>query len=145
MDNMIKVSGIWYGELTYGEEYGPDLQDKKMNFRLVLEENDGDITGECVDIGGTGVIPEPASVNGFVEEDVISFVKQYPSFYIINQKGEVQMIPDKEPPEINYMGYYNIENDTFEGDWHVVFEIKQLTFGFAEYALSGTWNMKREN
>jgi hypothetical protein len=55
------------------------------------------------------------------------------------------MIPDKEPPEINYMGYYNIENDTFEGDWHVVFEIKQLTFGFAEYALSGTWNMKREN
>src|SRR4030042_5234380 len=145
MENNIRISGIWLGELTYGEEYGQDLQNKKMNFKLILEEKDGDITGECHDTDGTGVIPEPASINGFVEEDMISFVKQYPAFYILNQTGEVIMIPDRDPPEFNYSGYYNAENDAFEGDWHVVFEIKQLTFGFAEYALSGTWNMKREN
>ncbi len=145
MENNIKVAGVWHGELTYGEEYGPDLKGKKMNFRLVIEENDGDITGECIDTNGTGVIPEPASISGFVEDDMISFVKQYPAYYIINQKGEVGMIPEKEPPEINYTGYYDPEHDTFEGDWHVVFEIRQLTFGFAEYGLAGTWNIKREN
>ena len=145
MESNIKISGVWHGELTFGEEYGPDLQNKTKNFRLVIEEKDGDVTGECVDTGGTGMIPEPASINGFVEEDMISFIKLYPAFYIIDQKGEIMMIPEKEPPEFNFSGYYNTENDIFEGDWHVVFEIKQLTFGFAEYALSGTWYMKREN
>ena len=145
MENNIKVDGTWYGELTYGEEYGPDLQNKKLKFRLIIKENDGDISGECIDTEGTGVISEPASINGFVEDNMISFIKQYPSFYIIDQKGEIREIPEKEPPEFNYSGYYNPENDTFEGDWHVVYEIKQLTFGFAEYALSGTWMMKREN
>jgi hypothetical protein len=145
MENDIKIDGTWYGELTYGEENGPDLQNKKLKFRMIIEENDGDITGECIDTEGTGVIPEPASINGFVEDNMISFVKQYPSFYIIDQKGEIKEIPEKEPPEFNYSGYYNPGNDTFEGDWHVVYEIKQLTFGFAEYAISGTWMMKREN
>jgi hypothetical protein len=124
MEDKIEISGTWSGELTYGEEYGPDLQNKKLKFRLILKEDEGDITGECIDTGGTGIITEPASINGFIEDDMISFVKQYPTFYIIDPKGE---------------------NGTFEGDWHVVYEIKQLTFGFAEYALSGTWMMKREN
>ena len=145
MENNIKVSGTWNGELTFGEENGPDLQNKKKNFRLVIEEDDGDIRGECTDTGGTGVIPEPASINGFLDEDMISFIKMYPAFYIIDPKGEIKLIAEKEPPEFNFSGYYNAETDAFEGDWHVVFEIRQLTFGFAEYALSGTWCMKRES
>ena len=145
MENSIKISGVWNGELTFGEEYGPDLQNKTKQFRLVLDEKDGDVTGECIDTGGTGVIPEPATINGFFEEDMVSFIKQYPACYIIDQKGGTMMIPEKISPEFNFSGYYNAEKDTFEGDWHVVFEIKQLTFGFAEYALSGTWSMKREN
>jgi hypothetical protein len=145
MEDKIEISGTWSGELTYGEEYGPDLQNKKLKFRLILKEDEGDITGECIDTGGTGIITEPASINGFIEDDMISFVKQYPTFYIIDPKGEIKEIPEREPPEFNYSGYYNAENGTFEGDWHVVYEIKQLTFGFAEYALSGTWMMKRGN
>lgn len=145
MENEFKIAGVWYGEHTYGEDSGPDLENKKMKFRLVIEEDNGDIKGECVDIEGTGIVPEPAEVNGFFEEEMISFVKLYPAFYILMQNGEVQMIPDRDPPEFNYSGYYNTESNAFEGDWHVVFEVKQLTFGFAEHALSGTWSMKREN
>ena len=53
MENNIKVDGTWYGELTYGEEYGPDLQNKKLKFRLIIKENDGDISGECIDLSKT--------------------------------------------------------------------------------------------
>ncbi len=143
MNDNLKISGTWNGELIYGEEYGPKIHNNKLFFRLVLEENDGDITGECIDVSGTGVVNEPATINGFIEDDMISFVKQYPACYILNKEGSVETIPEKEPLEMNYSGFYNNENQSFEGDWHMIIEIKQLTFGYAEHAVSGTWSMKK--
>ena len=145
MENNIKLTGVWYGEHTIEDEHRPELQGKKLKFRLTLEENDGDISGECIDIEGTGVVDVPASVSGFIDEDVISLVKLYPAFYYLNARGEIEKIEDREPPEINYSGSYNAEIDMVEGDWHVIFEVRQLTFGFAEHAISGSWFMKRES
>lgn len=143
MEDKIQVAGTWYGEQTYNDDHRPELQGKKMSFRLTLDENDGDISGECIDTEGTGIVPEAASITGFIDEDILSFVKQYPNHYFINYQTEIEKIDEKEPPEINFTGSYNRENDTFEGEWHVVFEVKQFTFGFAEQIISGTWSIKR--
>ncbi len=145
MENNIKIAGVWYGEHTYEDEHRPELKGKKLCFRMTLEEHDGDISGECIDTEGTGVVNEPGSITGFIDEDVISLVKLYPSFYFLNYQGEIEKIEEKLPPEINYSGTYNPESDSFEGDWYVVFEVKQLTFAFAEQLVSGTWFMKRES
>jgi len=143
MEDQIRIAGEWYGEQTYEDDHRPELKDKKMSFRLSLSENDGDISGECVDTEGTGFVSETASITGFIDADVISFVKQYPGFYFINYQAEVEKDEGKEPAEINFSGTYNAENDSFEGDWHVIYQVKQLTFGFAEQLVSGSWFMKR--
>ncbi|MBN2610449.1 MAG: hypothetical protein JXB00_02735 [Bacteroidales bacterium] len=143
MEETIKIAGTWLGELVYNDDHRPELQGKTMKFRLVLEENDGEFTGECVDTEGTGVIPEPASINGFIDDQVISFVKLYPHFYFVNDQVEIVKDEDKEPVEINYSGEYNAENEQFEGDWNAVYAVKQFTFGYAENLVSGTWVMKR--
>ncbi|MFO7656254.1 MAG: hypothetical protein R6W78_04240 [Bacteroidales bacterium] len=143
MKDNILLTGNWLGELTYNDDHRPELQGKTMKFRLAIEENDGDITGECIDLEGTGVIPEAAVINGFFDENVISFVKQYPGFYFINYNAEVEKHEDKEPAEINFTGTFNPENNQFEGEWHAVFAVKQLIFGFAEQLISGTWIIKR--
>ncbi|NJK86822.1 MAG: hypothetical protein HC906_13450 [Bacteroidales bacterium] len=139
------MAGVWTGELTYGEEFPSEIQNKTKRFRIELEESDGDISGKYFETEGFGIIPDTAEINGFVEEDMISFVKQYPAFYLVNKDGEIKTIDDREPPEINYSGYYNEEKQSFEGDWNMVVEFQQLTFGYAESTVSGTWSMKKEN
>ncbi len=145
MSEDIQIPGNWKAELIYGEECGQDLMNKTKLFRLTLDESDGDITGESIDTEGTGVVPVSASVSGFIEDGMISFVKLYETCYLINEKGEVKEFPDKDPPEINFSGYYNPDDQSFEGDWHMIAEVKQLTFAFAEKAFSGTWRMVKEN
>lgn len=148
MSDTFKISGTWQGELTYGEEFPEEIKNKKKSFRMELkeidgEENDGEFSGTYYETEGFGIIPEPAGISGFIEDDIISIVKQFSALYLVNERGEVKSIPDKIPPEVNYSGFYNEETQSFEGDWSMVIEFKQLAFGYAENAVSGTWTMKK--
>lgn len=141
----IKMSGTWKGELIYGEEFPENIRNQKKSFTIEIKETDGEIVGKYFETEGFGIIPESAEITGFIEDDVLSFVKKYPAFYLVNEKGEVNTVPDKEPPEINYSGYFNEETQCFEGDWSMIVEFKQLIFGYSENAVTGTWTMKKEN
>lgn len=97
MSNSIDFTGQWVGSFAYGPEYGDDLEGKKVQFRIFIDTfKDGQFTGKSVDLEGIGANFEIAQVKGYIDKDFISFTKEYPHFYGLDEAGNT--INDKNKP-----------------------------------------------
>ncbi len=137
-------SGKWAGQFVYGSDYG-DLEGEKVTFMLLVEKNDENgFEGKAFDIDGIGVNKEAASVRGFIEDSMISFVKQYPTTYVFREDLALEFLSNKLSPEIHYTGDYNESKQMFSGHWEIVWsEVKQGE-DYLEYLCTGTWEMRKE-
>jgi hypothetical protein len=143
MPKKILFSGHWKGEFIYGPEYG-ELYGERVSFMLFLEGNGDEFTGKCFDIDGIGALPDVASINGFYDSGVISFIKQYPHRYEMEEDGKLNLVEDKAAPEVQYFGEFNENRDKFMGKWEIVIHEEKEGEGFLEYLCTGTWEMKKE-
>ncbi|RFC55642.1 hypothetical protein DXU93_01540 [Brumimicrobium aurantiacum] len=66
------------------------------------------------------------SVKGFIDEDHISFIKQYPCFFSSDINGELIIDCSKPGHEVIYDGYWNEEKGIWEGEWEVEGETNLL-------------------
>jgi hypothetical protein len=140
----ISFSGKWKGEFVYGPEYG-DIEGEKATFMFFVDKNDETgFEGRSFDIDGVGVNAEVAIVRGFIDDDMISFIKQYPTTVVFQQDGSLETISTKPSPEIHYIGEYNERLQMFKGSWEMVWsEVKQGE-GYLEYLCTGKWEMRKE-
>jgi hypothetical protein len=143
MPKKILFSGQWKGEFVYGPEYGK-LHGDKVNFMLFLEGDGEEFTGKGFDIEGTGAQSEVASIKGFCSDGLISFIKQYPLRYQIEEDGTLILEDGKPAPEIHYTGEYNETREMFSGKWEIKSHEEVFDDGFFEYLCTGTWEMRKE-
>lgn len=132
---MISITGQWQGYYIYGPEYGEKLSGSKVAFELSLTDTgDDNFQGTCLDLGSHISQNNQAIIKGFIEEDFISFTKEY-----------CQEIPrlHLKKPELNYYGHYDPVNETFSGNWEFIG--KEHTHPDGDYLEigTGTWEMKR--
>lgn len=114
----------WLGYFSYGPEYGEDLAGEKVTFRLVVDSfNDGQFTGRSVDLEGIGANYEIAQINGYIEGYFISFTKQYPYFYGLDEAGNTIDDKGKQHPIVAYSGEYKPATKTYAGQWELRMEI----------------------
>lgn len=142
---MLTMTGQWQGEFTYGPEYGEDYEGKKVGFMLRLKDMDGQFEGDCIDEEAIETGPLVASINGFVERDFISFIKQYPFSHSVDEEGQSHIDYTQPHPEIHYSGYYDASTQTFSGEWEMVVEEEISDDGTLEYLLTGEWKMKKQS
>lgn len=143
MQSKIDFSGQWKGEFVYGPEYG-NLHGDKVSFMLFLEGKDNEFAGRGFDIEGVGVQSEVASIKGFYNDGLISFIKQYPLTNEIEQDGTLIPVEDKPSPEIHYEGEYNETQKMFSGKWEIKMHEEKFGEGYIEYLCTGTWEMRKE-
>lgn len=136
------ISGKWKGEYICGPEYD-NHHGRTVEFILELIENKGSISGVCMDFETKEYFSEPIIVLGFIDNDFISFTKQYPFSYFINEQGQVIVDRTKPHPEITYSGEFNPETNTFFGEWDLVLDSQKFGDGYFDDSLTGTWTMKR--
>jgi hypothetical protein len=141
----INLTGCWKGFFSYGPEYGEELFNQKVNFMLHLKANGKEFEGTSVDIEGVGANFETATIKGFVEGDLISFVKQYPFDHFFNEDGSVQTDTSKPQPEIHYTGHYHERKKIFIGDWEMVIHSEPYGKGWIEESCTGQWEMGKED
>jgi len=134
------LSGKWIGSYTYGEEYDEPVRGKTVDFELNLTVVNGSITGECTDGETTAHFQKPATIEGAVLNNTISFIKRYP-YYWQNEKGSRRFIPKLPSQEVSYSG--RLVNDRFEGEWEVVTRLQDAQGEFISYKGIGKWNMKK--
>ena len=142
------LNGIWKGYYELGADYGKRLEGMKTRFKLFLKTNNGEFSGECIDETNNNDEVIRATVKGFYEGGMISFIKQSPVRLLIDDTGKRITDKNSNHPEIEYSGYYNDAMKMFAGNWELVTRIDILDIRgekrIGEEYLSGTWQMTKE-
>ena len=132
-------SGKWAGEYVYGEEYGEPISGKRIPFEINMTCTDGHVKGNCVDDDSKHFLPEPATIEGFIKQNSISFIKKYPCLWQIDDQGKPRFFPKLPSQEIHYAGLYS--DGKFEGGWEVVMTLSKENGDAFEYTGTGSWHM----
>ena len=147
MINSIFLVGQWVGQFVYGQEYGDEIFGEKVQFRLFVEKFEaGEFTGKSVDVDGFGANLNEAIIKGFIQDDLISFTKEYQPYFIIDETGNTCNDPSNQKPRLSYKGVYNKNQQSFCGEWEFwTNEILDGERGSFVDIFTGTWDMKKDN
>jgi hypothetical protein len=58
-------------------------------------------------------------IKGFVEEELISFVKTYPGDYILNEDNQAEAVDSVKPHQVEYLGNWIAEEEKYVGKYYV--------------------------
>ena len=136
-----QACGKWVGTYTYGEEYDESIRGKTVAFEMDLTVVKGIIKGECTDEEATVHFKQPASIEGSVISDTISFIKRYPHYWQ-NEKSGQRFLPKLPSQEITYSGRF--VDDRFEGEWEITYTLIDAQGSPVSYKGIGTWFMKKK-
>ena len=125
------------GHYIYGEPYPNKLQETPVPFEIEWTLTDGMINGICIDGGDKKNFDTPSTINGFIENNMISFIKTYPKYWNIDEHGETRIFDEIPAPEIHYYGIF-IDNH-FEGTWKMTVAFVLENGEIGEYDYTGTW------
>ena len=119
------VTGKWKGTFTYGDGY------------------DGEFSGLSVDLESKDYMSEPVTIAGFLEDEMISFTKQYPYFFHVTEQGEFVVNKNKFHPEVIFSGEYLEAEGKYVGDWEILAASIQFGYESDESSWTGSWEMAR--
>lgn len=146
MSNSILLNGQWMGHFTYGSEYGEELNGEKVQFRLFIEwHENGQFRGKSIDLEGIGANFEIAQVKGFLQENFISFTKEYPHFYGVDENGRISHNEEQPHPVVCYEGQFDEYLKIFRGEWELEIDIKPFGEDWAIDVYRGTWEIRRDD
>jgi hypothetical protein len=144
MQEKNRVAGQWFGYFSYGPEYGPELEGEKVTFSLLIEElPSGQFRGKCIELKGIGANHEVSTINGFIENNFISFTKEYNTFKSIDEIGN-EVDYKGSPPRLSYKGHFNSYSQTFGGSWEIWANEEPYGDGAFVDVCTGLWEIGRE-
>jgi hypothetical protein len=99
-----------------------ETDEVRVSFLLEAEENQGSFRGTVSDTETTELFEKgTVSVKGFIEDDLISFVKTYPRSYFKNENGDCEVSDSSKPHAIEYIGYWDEEGQKYRGKYIVTY------------------------
>ncbi|RXK60645.1 hypothetical protein ESA94_09280 [Lacibacter luteus] len=142
--NISSMRGKWTGYYEYGPLYGDELYGKKVAFNLDLSDiDDGTFEGECQDLEGVGSQKGFAKISGFINDNFISFTKEYVSAWMVDETSEELTDHKVLNSQLAYKGTYNSFKHEFTGEWEINSNIKFPDGSSSEQIDYGIWSMKR--
>ncbi|WP_426486243.1 hypothetical protein [Flavobacterium sp. 2] len=136
---------IWKGSFSYLEGY--DVIDSYIvvSFKMNLTFNGNSFMGTTIDSESENIITEPILVKGFIENDKISFIVNYPYYYYKDENGKILVDKNLSHPNIEYLGFYDEIEKKFSGTWEmVIYEQKITEEEYIEEVASGGFEIYRE-
>lgn len=144
MNRPIDLAGQWAGHFVYGPEFGPEMHGEKVQFRIFVDEFfNGRFKALCVDVEGFESNMDKAVINGFLEEDFISFTKEYPVYFVIDETGKKIKDSSGTKPRLSYEGHYNFRTKIFSGQWELWANEELACEGSVVDIFTGTWQMSK--
>ncbi len=135
---METLNGLWRGSYTFDPEF--ENENLERFFELTLQVDDDDeISGEIRDSVDGDQVHRVATLSGFIEEEEISFIKQYPYLLLRNEKNETIVDESKAHPEIHYHG--EINESGIEGTWEMEAAVLFAAGSYHSQLVTGKWKM----
>lgn len=141
----MELHGQWFGFYEYGEHYPEEVTGEKVIFSIHIEKlADNKFSGKCIELTGTHLIEEISFIEGFVEDNFISFQKNYKGKYGFDEEGRPVQPEDDFLHELNYEGQYDAVSGCFTGEWEI-WQNDRLP-GDLNYILTGAgyWEMSKD-
>jgi hypothetical protein len=141
------LAGNWEGFYTYGPGYPVNYQTRKEKFTLTLTVHDGIVRGELVDSYIKEYFTEPATVEGTLQDQVLSLVKRYPYFLGMDENEQVFVDQSEPSHEIHYIG--RLKRKLFsrkiliEGTWDISGSFLDKQGNAFYYSVDGEWEMRK--
>jgi len=132
----------WIGRYGYSFEEGNEWY---YSFEITANYNNGSFEGTVIEEEFTSFTNDLVHVKGFIEEDLISFVKTYPYLFEANDNGEMLIDKSQRGHSVIYQGYYDQSKDGWEGEWEVKISEESDKTQIGAYKTqykTGPWNMK---
>lgn len=141
----IQLAGQWFGFFSYGPEYGAFLVNEKVTFSILIEEVfNHQFKGKCIELEGIGASTELSNIEGFLENEFISFTKEYPTNNFIDEKGNAVYFEDTSNLRLSYKGKFNRFNQTFNGTWEIWSNEVPSGDGVFVNISTGTWELSKD-
>lgn len=136
---------VWKGFFSYLQGYEIVDGYLEIPFKMNLTFNGDSFTGTTIDSESEHVFTEPILVKGFIDNDKISFVVNYPYFYFKDENGNVLVDKSLKHPTIEYLGFYDEIEQKFSGTWEmIIYEEKISKDQYMEEVANGAFEMYRE-
>lgn len=142
---IVENKQTWKGFFTY--LHGYEIIDTyiKVAFQMDLTFNDNSFTGTSTDSESENIFIEPILVKGFIENDIISFVINYPHHYYKDEDGNIKLDKDSQHPNIEYLGYYDEHEKKYSGTWEMIISIEKISEDdLIEEVVNGEFEIYRE-
>ena len=137
------LEGKWKGYYAYGQGYPPPYFGERVAMEVILKGDDDDgFEGIASEEESPISIPDESKISGFMQEDMISFVKTYPNYYQLNEDREYGVQEGKEM-ELRNHGYYDEKYACFFGFWELEVEVFDNIMGPSQVIYGGTWKLER--
>jgi len=94
------LGGDWEGFYEYEKGFSDAIAGSRKSFQMTLISKGGQLEGTCTD----EEYDQPAGIWGFAHQEMISFIKKYPS---------------KISGEIHFKGIYDAGDVSFSGTWEI--------------------------
>lgn len=98
------LQGAWEGFYTYSDDYPKEYQFIKEYFTLELSVKGEILEGTIIDSLVDQYFDQPATVRGFLENNVLTLIKQYPHWMETGENGKIILDPTKPSHEIHMVG-----------------------------------------
>ncbi|MGB8191379.1 MAG: hypothetical protein WCF67_05640 [Chitinophagaceae bacterium] len=144
---MEKLNGKWIGEYTYGEGYDVEKNNLVVSFEMELMFDGDSVKGTCVDDETKELLPGPATLEGTLDNNFISFIKKYPCLIGNDEENKAIAVPDQPSLPIHYTGTLHKKLFTgryvFEGEWEITSIINNEDGSREYYTGMGYWTMMK--
>jgi hypothetical protein len=145
--NFDYLQGRWEGFYTYGSQYPAAYRKMKVPFVLKLQIENNIVSGTCTDHYTEQYFRQPATIEGILDGNTISFIKKYPFFLGINENGQVYTDESVPASEVHYVGQLRrklfSKRYTAQGDWDISGSFRDEKGNAMYYTNDGKWNMRQ--
>lgn len=118
------ISGKWNGYYEYGFGYylpyfGSRIQ---IEVELYLDESNN-LSGTVNELKSEFSVSGKSDIKGFVDKDLISFVKSYNVLPIINENNNIETLEGNL--NVNHIGIIDKTNKAIYGEWQIQTEVER--------------------
>lgn len=131
----------WIGEYRYSF----DDSSQGCSFEINAIYSKGSFEGTVYEEEFSGLTGDLVHVKGFIDDDLISFIKTYPYFFGTDDDDNIVVDKQLKGHFVEYEGRFDEEKGCWSGNWEiVVYEERDPSIPDAYYTeyILGPWTMR---
>lgn len=139
---MESLKGIWIGYYEYGIGYELPYFGQRVKYQIEITFDDENIIGTASEEKSEFSVDSDAIIKGYIEDDLIFFVKTYPVKSIINENNKVES--SKGEQFVNHTGYLDRDKKTMYGLWTIEQNYLDLDYPNEMDQVEGIWLLEKQ-